>query len=123
MEKFIRAKVIEHLRNENLLSMRQFGFINGRSTTIQLLNYLDECADIIAQGGVVDTIYLDFAKAFDTVPHQRLIGKLKSYGISGCILVWIEQFLIGMSQVVLVNGTLVSLVAFHRVLFSAQYCL
>ena len=105
MEKFIRAKIMEHLQNENLLSTKQFGFINGRSTTIQLLNYLDECADIIAQGGVVDTIYLDFAKAFDTVPHQRLIGKLKSYGISGCILVWIEQFLIGRSQVVLVNGT------------------
>ena len=73
---------MHHLQVENLLSDKQFGFINGRSTTLQLLNYLDKCADIIARG-VVDTIYLDFAKAFDAVP----------------------QFLTGRTQVVLVNGT------------------
>ena len=42
------------------------------------LNYLDKCADIIARGGVVDTIYLDFVKAFDAVPHRRRMGKLQS---------------------------------------------
>ena len=56
-------------------------------------------------GGVVDAIYLDFAKAFDTVPHRRLLGKLESYGIRGSILNWINAFLIERSQVVKVNNT------------------
>ena len=56
-------------------------------------------------GGVVDTIYLDFAKAFDTIPHRRLLGKLDSYGIRGSILNWIKVFLIERSQVVKVNHT------------------
>lgn len=83
MKNFIRSKVTDCLQKENLLTMKQFGPTNGRSTTIQLLNDLDECVDVIAHGGVVDSTYLDFAKAFDTVPHQRLICKLKSYVISG----------------------------------------
>ena len=70
------------------------------------------CSDIstnfinnIVDGGVVDTIYLDFAKAFDTIPHRRLLGKLDSYGIRGSILNWIIVFLIERRQVVKVNHT------------------
>ena len=58
-----------------------------------------------ANGGVIDAIYLDFSKAFDTVPHQRLIGKLEAYGISGNILSWIKGFLQGRTQQVVVNGS------------------
>ena len=105
MENIIRTKVMHHLQVDNLLSDKQFEFISGISTTLQLLNYLDKFADIIASGCVVDTIYLDFAKAFDAVPHRRLMGKLQSFGITGNILKWIEQFLTGRTQVVLVNVT------------------
>ena len=52
----------------------------------------------------MDTIYLDFSKAFDCVPHRRLIGKLESYGVTGKILKWIKEFLNGHTQVVKVNG-------------------
>jgi hypothetical protein len=52
-----------------------------------------------------DTIYLDFQKAFDTVPHQRLINKLQSYGICGKILGWIKDFLANRKQKVVINGT------------------
>ena len=86
MESFIRDHVVSHLQEENLLSKRQYGFIFGRSTTLQLLYYLDECMNVTAKGGVVDAIYLYFAKAFDTVPHRRLIGKLEAYGIMGTLL-------------------------------------
>ena len=58
----------------------------------------------IVAGGVVDTIYLGFAKAFDKVPHRRLIGKLNAYGIKGNILNWISEFLCDRTQVVRVNG-------------------
>ena len=53
----------------------------------------------------VDAIYLDFAKAFDSVPHQRLLLKLESYGITSCVLTWIKDFLVGRGQQVCVNGT------------------
>jgi hypothetical protein len=53
----------------------------------------------------VDAIYLDFQKAFDTVPHHRLITKLKGYGISGNILEWIKNFLSERKQKVVLNGS------------------
>ena len=92
------------MRAKNLLSSKQSGFINGRSTTTKLLSYLDKCIDIIVSGGVVDTIYFDFAKTFDSVPHERLLGKLKSYSINGNFLEWIKAFLSNRRQIVNVNG-------------------
>ena len=52
----------------------------------------------------VDVIYFDFQKAFDTVPHKRLIGKLYSYGIRGRLLNWTENFLKDRKQRVLLDG-------------------
>ena len=104
LERFIRDKVVTHLYEENLLSNKQYGFISGRSTTTQLLNYLDFCIEEISHGYVVDSIYLDFSKAFDSVPHQRLLNKLTAYGIEGNIYKWIEGFLTGRRQEVCVNG-------------------
>ena len=57
------------------------------------------------RGGNIDTIYLDFAKAFDTVPHQRLLMKLRGYGIEGRTLTWIEAFLTDRRQRVVVNDS------------------
>ena len=104
LESLVRSELLTHLRTNNVLSKRQYGFINGRSTTLQLLNFLDECAKSIVLGNVVDTIYFDFKKAFDMVPHKRLIAKLKSYGVKGKLLKWIEEFLTGRQQCVMVNG-------------------
>lgn len=104
METLVKNAVLAHLISEKLLSTSQYGFMSGKSTTTQLLKYFDKCCEIIASGGVVDTIYLDFQKAFDTVPHRRLIGKLDAYGISGNILDWIKGFLTERSQIVKVNG-------------------
>ena len=104
MEKFVRNEIVEHLQTRQLLSSKQHGFMSGRSTTTQLLKYLDDCASIISAGGIVDSIYIDFQKAFHTVPHRRLLRKLNSYGIHGNLLNWIEGFLVGRSQEVQVNG-------------------
>ena len=102
MESFIKERVVAHLTSNNLLSSKKFKFISERSTVTQLLRYLDKCIDTIVNEGVVDTIYLDFQKAFDTVPHRRLMGKFQSYGR---ILTWIKSFLTGRTRVVKVNGS------------------
>ena len=104
MKTFIKNAIMNHLTSQELLSPKQFGFINGRSTTTQLLNYLSKCIDKITDGTVVDSIYLDFAKALDTVPYKRLLIKLKAYGITGNILSWIKAFLTNRTQTVKVNG-------------------
>ena len=54
----------------------QFGFLKGRSTVLQLLNIMDEWTECLENGGPINTIYADFEKAFDKVPHKLLIRKL-----------------------------------------------
>ena len=105
MEKLLRDVIVDHLLKENLLSPKQYGFISGRSTVTQLLYYLDKCINTVANGGVVDSVYLDFSKAFDTVPHRRLLEKLSAYGMDGEILNWIRSFLHGRKHEVMVNGS------------------
>ena len=104
METIVKESLIQHCYANDLLSSKQFGFLPGRSTITQLLTYLDTCSSRMANGEVTDAIYLDFAKAFDTVPHARLLIKLKAYGIEGPIFEWIKAFLTGRTQVVKVNG-------------------
>ena len=104
METLVKQEIVKHMEENDLLSKKQHGFVKGRTTTTQLLSYLTECAEIVASGKVVDAIYFDFAKAFDTVPHQRLLSKLTSYGIGGSLLEWIKSFLFDRHQIVKVNG-------------------
>jgi hypothetical protein len=65
--------------------IHQHGFRKGRSCVTQLIEVLDDWTEQLDNKNAIDTIYLDFQKAFDTVPHQRLINKLQSYGICGKI--------------------------------------
>ena len=66
-------------------------------------NYIEKCLD---QGEPVDVLYLDFNKAFDTVPHQRLLLKLKSSGVNGKALQFIESFLLDRVQRVKIRDEL-----------------
>ena len=100
---FLRKHITKHLMDEKLLTEKQYGFISHRSTVTQLLNYLDKCCESMANGKVVDSVYFDFAKAFDTVPHRRLLKKLEGYGISGSVLGWIKSFLTDRKQLVKVD--------------------
>ena len=68
-----------------------------------LFEVFDKWTEAIEQGDSVDAIYHDFIKAFDMVPHQRLLVKLAGYGIGGKVLRWIVAFLEGRRQRVLVN--------------------
>ncbi|XP_076063509.1 uncharacterized protein LOC143038360 [Oratosquilla oratoria] len=75
MESIIRGKVLDNLSKYKLVSGRQYGFVNGRSTVLQLITVIEEWTKILDMGGGFDVAYYDFMKAFDKVPHRRLIGK------------------------------------------------
>jgi hypothetical protein len=105
MESIIRDKIMHHMKSNDLFSHKQYGFINGRSTTLQLLKCMEIWCDILDSGGIVDVVYLDFAKAFDTVPHNRLLGKLYSYGIRDPILSWTRSFLNNRTQLVRIGNS------------------
>ena len=70
---------------------------------MQLLRVLDDWTKILDEGGAIDVIYFDFMEAFDKVHHGKLLAKLKSYGIGGPVLTWIESFLTNRKQRVIVN--------------------
>ncbi|MES9971492.1 MAG: reverse transcriptase family protein, partial [Candidatus Thiodiazotropha sp.] len=104
LEKIVRASVIEHLVRNNLISSAQFGFRSGRSCVLQLIDVMEDWSKLVENDESWDTVYLDFAKAFDSVPHQRLINKISAYGIRGQLLSWIRDFLTGRRQYVTVKG-------------------
>ena len=86
--------MVSFLIENDLLSNYQFRFIKGRSTILQLLNVLI----------ITNCIYIDYQKAFDKVPHCRLISKLKACHFHGTVIDWVEAYLRDRSQYVEVNG-------------------
>ena len=105
LEAIVRAEITNHMEKFNFFAKQQHGFIRGRSTITQLLECFDQWTVWFEQGVAVDAVYLDFKKAFDSVPHLRLLKKIESYGITGKILEWISDFLSERKQRVCVNGT------------------
>ena len=88
----------------NLLSNAQFGFRPRISCTSQLIHLFHTWAKSFDERKSTDVIFLDFEKAFDSVPHNRLLVKLKNYGIKGQLL-WLSDFLSRMLQRVTIEGS------------------
>ena len=104
LETIIRNFMVEFLVSNNLLSDFQFGFVKGRSTTLQLLNVLNDWTNSLENKFTTDCIYLDYQKTFDSVTHKRLISKLRSYKFNPVIISWVENYLRDRSQYVEING-------------------
>ncbi len=104
MESLIRDQLMRHMLENDLLVDCQHGFLPGRSCSTNLLAALDAWTESLDLGISIDIVYLDFAKAFDSVPHERLLTKLEGYGVKGDVLAWIGQFLHGRRQRVAVKG-------------------
>ena len=81
LESLIRDKLVQHMMNQQLMSDCQHGFTPNRSCMTQLLCAIEEITSILDSGNPIDIVYLDFCKAFDSVPHERLLKKLSAYGI------------------------------------------
>ena len=103
LEKIVRDNIVIFLEENKLLSKDQHGFRQGRSCTTQLLEIMEIWTDLLENRCDFDCIYLDFAKAFDKVPHKRLLNKVEGMGIKGRLLLWIKDFLANRTQVVALN--------------------
>ena len=74
-----------HIMRNKLLRGSQHGFVTGRSCVTNLLQFFEDVTNYIDLGDPVDVVYLDFQKAFDKVPHKRLLKKLRAMGIRGVV--------------------------------------
>ena len=104
LDRLIKDHMVDFLVKHKLLNSSQHGFLKARSCLTNMLCFLEEITKWIDVGSPVDIIYLDFQKAFDKVPHQRLLLKLKAHGIGDSITDWIEQWLTDRRQRVVVDG-------------------
>ena len=101
LEQLVYNKTISYI--SSFLSPQQFGFLKNRSTVQQLLLMLNT---IHSTNDQTDVVYLDFKKAFDSVPHKELLFKLRSLGISGKLWSWFESYLLNRYQCVKINNSL-----------------
>lgn len=104
MERVIKSEMVKFLEGNKVLKDSQHGFREGRSCLTNLLEFVEEMSLMVDGGEQVDVVFLDFSKAFDKVPHERLLVKLESYGIYGQLLGWIREWLRGRRQRVVING-------------------
>ena len=109
----VSSKVIEHiiahnirdyLDQNNILSETQHGFRKKHSCESQLIHTISDLANFNNLNTQVDVLVLDFSKAFDTVSHDKLIHKLRSYGLNANVVTWIQHWLLDRTFCVIVNG-------------------
>ena len=105
MEFIIRDQLVNHLKLNNLIKSSQHGFMKNKSCTTNLFEFLDRVTKLIEDGDSVDVIYLDFSKAFDKVPINRLLDKIKAHNIRGNVHKWITEWLSGRMQRTVLNGS------------------
>ena len=104
MEHIVLSHMAKRLSSNNILIDEQHGFRQRFSCETQLLSAIHNWANVINVESQPDVVLLDFSKAFDSVPHQRLLMKFDYYGIRGNMLKWIKAFLTNCSQSVSING-------------------
>ncbi len=104
LEHIVVSQMMDHFDSHNILVDCQHGFRSNRSCETQLLSLSQDLHQHLENRKQVDMIVLDFSKAFDKVPHHRLLRKLRNYGIHGSTLCWIASFLLGRKQRVVIDG-------------------
>ena len=96
--------IVSHIQRHELLSDSQHGFWKGRSCVTNLIEFQNHLTKWLDAGKPFDIFWLDFAKAFDKVDLERLLSKVKSFGIDGKLLAWFKDWLRGRSQRTVVEG-------------------
>ncbi|CAM4600964.1 unnamed protein product [Caretta caretta] len=106
LEKILKEKVVKDIEVNGKWDKIQHGFTKGRSCQTNLISSFEKVTDFLDKGNAVDLIYLNFSKAFDTMPHGELLVKLEKMGINMNIERWIRNWLKGRQQWVLLKGEL-----------------
>ena len=104
LEHIVYSSISNFLEEHAILMPRQHGFRPNRSCTTQLILAIDDWAKSLDHGYRIDTAIFDFSKAFDSVPHKKLLAKIQAYGIRGTTLRWIDSFIGGRRQQVSLSG-------------------
>ena len=104
MEHIVASNLCKHLNLNNILYDLSHGFREKRLCKTQLIQLVEDLARNLTSGKQSDLILLDFSKAFDEVNHLKLLYKLQVHGVQGKTLGWIESFLIGRTQCVVLDG-------------------
>ncbi|MCG7866607.1 MAG: reverse transcriptase family protein, partial [Candidatus Thiodiazotropha taylori] len=103
-EHILVSNIMDHLDKHTILTDCQHGFRSRRSCETQLIGLTHDLGLSLDKKKQTDLVILDFSKAFDRVPHQRLLKKLDHYGIRGEVYQWIRSFLSNRTQQVVVDG-------------------
>ena len=104
LEKIVHKHLYSLLESHDLLQDHQFGFRRKRSTTSLLMTAIHDWATCLDLSQTTHCLFLDMSKAFDSVPHRRLLLKLQLYGVGGALLTWFDHFLTTRRQRVSLNG-------------------
>ena len=104
MERLVKEAMTDHIETNGLISDEQHGFRAGRSAQTNLIEFTNETTKWLDEGKAFDILYLDFAKAFDKVHHEKLVKKLEMVGIDGKLKEWLTDWLRGRKQRVRVEN-------------------
>lgn len=104
LEHIIAKHIICYLENNSLLYPHQHGFRSGFSTITQLIQTIHDFAKAIDTREQIDVIAIDLAKAFDKVPHNKLIYKLETVGLNATVIKWIKAYLTDRKQQAKLDG-------------------
>lgn len=104
LEHVLYTSIVEYMNANSLFNVKQHAFRKGLSCVTQLTEFVYDLAGALDERFSVDCVFLDFRKAFDTVPHSLLIKKLISYNINPQVISWIQEYLRLRRQFVIVNG-------------------
>jgi len=104
MEQLILEVIIQQVEGKKLIRTSQPGFTKEKSCLTNLIAFYDGMTGWVEERRAVDVVYLDFSKAFDTVSHNILAGKLRKCGLDEWSARWIENWLNGPTQRAVVSG-------------------
>ena len=106
LEKIVQTRLVTFLEQQKIIFPQQYGFQKNKSTTIAVLNLYTKLMHALDKGDYACSVFLDFAKAFDTVNHNILLKKLENYGIRGIANKWFASYLTNRHQVVKIGNNL-----------------
>ena len=121
MECIIASNLSKHLNKHNALYELQHGFREKRSCETQLIHMVEDLGRQLSLGKLTDLILLDFSKAFDKVNRLKLLYKLFCFGVKANTLNWIQSFMTGRTQTVVLDGESSEEVKVTSVYLRAKY--